>query len=113
MKKTEMEAEVTGQESTQVETEVIGTGVKVKGEVTVSAPKRFYGTVHLNPMRLSSEAGTIGQEVVQHLQAILGADVKITIDIEADIPDGVPDQVVRIVSENARTLKFESFGFEE
>jgi len=113
IKKTEMEAEVTGQESTKVETEVIGTGVKVKGEVTVSAPKRFYGTVHLNPMRLSSEAGTIGQEVVQHLQAILGADVKITLDIEADIPDGVPDQVVRVVSENARTLKFEAFGFED
>ena len=107
-----MEAEVTGQEGVQVETEVIGTGVKVKGEVTASAPKRFYGTVHLNPMRLSSEAGIIGQEVVQRLQAILGADVKITLDIEADIPDGVPDHVVRIVSENARTLKFENFGFE-
>jgi len=113
MKKTEMEAEVTGQENTEVETKEIGTGVKVKGEVTGSAPKRFYGTIRLNPMRLSSEAGTIGQEVVQHLQAILGADVRITLDIEADVTDGVPDQVVRIVSENARTLKFESFGFEE
>ena len=64
-------------------------------------------------MRLSSKAGTIGQEVVQHLQALLGADVQITLDIEADVPDGVPDQVVRTVSENACTLKFESFGFEE
>ena len=44
---------------------------------------------------------------------VLGVDVKITLDIEADIPDGVPDQVVRVVSENARTLKFEAFGFED
>ena len=43
---------------------------------------------------------------------VFGVDVKITLDIEADIPDGVPDHVVRIVSENARTLKFENFGFE-
>ena len=64
-------------------------------------------------MRLSSEAGTIGQEVIQHLQALLGADVRITLDIEADVPEGVPDRIVRIVAENARTLKFESFGFEE
>lgn len=113
IKKAEMEAEVAGQEGTQIETGEIGKGVKVKGEVTVSAPKRFYGTIRLNPMRLSSEAGTIGQEVVQHLQALLGADVQITLDIEADVPEGVPDQVVRIISENARTLKFESFGFEE
>lgn len=113
IKKAEMEAEVAGQEGTQIETGEIGKGVKVKGEVTVSAPKRFYGTIRLNPMRLSSEAGTIGQEVVQHLQALLGADVQITLDIEADVPDGVPDQVVRIVSENAKTLKFDNFGFEE
>jgi len=112
IKKAEMEAEVASQKGTQIEIGEIEKGVKVKGEVTVSVPKRFYGTIRLNPMRLSSDAGTIGQEVVQHLQALLGADVQIILDIQADIPDGVPDQVVRIVSENARTLKFESFGFE-
>jgi len=113
VKKAEMEAEVAGRKGTQTETGEIEKGIKTTGEVTVSAPKRFYGTIRLNPMRLSSEAGTIGQEIVQHLQALLGADVQIILDIQADIPDGVPDQVVRIVSENARTLKFESFGFEE
>jgi hypothetical protein len=29
------------------------------------------------------------------------------------IPDGAPDDVVRTVSENARTLKFEQHGFEQ
>ena len=32
--------------------------------------------------------------------------------IEAAIPDGVPDNVVRTVTENSRTLKFTSHGFE-
>jgi hypothetical protein len=31
----------------------------------------------------------------------------------AEMPDGVPDNVVRTVSENCRTLKFISQGFEE
>jgi hypothetical protein len=113
MKKAETEVEVAGQKVTQIETGEIGKGVKKKGEVTVIAPKRFYGTIRLNPMRMASEAGAIGQEVVQHLQALLGADVQITLDIEVDVPDGIPDHVVRIVSENAKTLKFENFGFEE
>jgi hypothetical protein len=32
--------------------------------------------------------------------------------IEAKIPDGAPDNVVRTVTENSRTLKFSSQGFE-
>ena len=33
-------------------------------------------------------------------------------DIEAIVPSGVPDNVVRTVTENCRTLKFTSQGFE-
>lgn len=50
---------------------------------------------------------------IQHLSGLMGADVKVTLEIEADLPDGAPDNVVRTVTENARTLKFDSFGFEE
>ncbi len=35
-----------------------------------------------------------------------------TLEIDATIPDGAPDHVVRTVTENSRTLKFESHGFE-
>ncbi len=38
---------------------------------------------------------------------------KVTLEIEATIPDGAPEQVVRTVTENSRTLKFEVSGFEE
>jgi hypothetical protein len=43
---------------------------------------------------------------------LVGAQVSVTIEIEADVPAGVPDHVVRTVTENARTLKFKSQGFE-
>jgi type III restriction enzyme len=33
--------------------------------------------------------------------------------LDADLPEGAPDNVVRTVTENARTLKFKSQGFEE
>lgn len=74
---------------------------------------RFHGTVPLDALRMSRDAGQIAQEVVQHLAGLPNAQVTVTIEIQASLPDGAPDDVVRIVTENARTLKFEQFGFEE
>ena len=55
----------------------------------------------------------MGDEIVQHLKALLGSDVEITLEIHATVPEGIPDNVVRTISENAATLKFDQFGFEE
>jgi hypothetical protein len=41
-----------------------------------------------------------------------GGKVTVTLEIEASLPDGVSDQIVRTVTENSRTLKFTSHGFE-
>jgi hypothetical protein len=76
-------------------------------------PKRFYGSVHLDPVRMGRDAGQIAEAVVQHLASDLGADVEIRLEIEAKIPEGASDEVVRTVTENARTLKFDQHGFEE
>ena len=37
----------------------------------------------------------------------------LTLEIEARVPSGAPDNIVRTVTENARTLKFRSQGFEK
>jgi len=76
-------------------------------------PRRFYATVQLNSTRIGRDAGTIAEEVIQHLTSLVGANVEITVEIQASIPDGVPDYTVRTVTENCKTLKFSTFGFEE
>ena len=43
----------------------------------------------------------------------MGAKVSVRLEIEAEIPDGAPEHVVRIVTENSLALKFDSHGFEE
>lgn len=75
--------------------------------------RRFYGTVSLDETRLGRDAGQIAEAVIQHLTSLVGANVTVTLEIHADLPDDVPDHVIRTVSENARTLKFKDFGFEE
>ena len=76
-------------------------------------PKRFHGSVALDVARVSRDAGTIAENIISHLSGLVGANVKVTLDIEAEVPSGVPDNVVRIVTENGRTLKFTTHGFEE
>jgi hypothetical protein len=76
-------------------------------------PKRFYGSVKLNPQRVGRDAGKIAEEIVQHLALQPGAHVEVTLEIQAQMPEGAPDNVVRIVTENARTLKFTAQGFEK
>ena len=60
-----------------------------------------------------TEAGRVADEVLSHLAGLVGADVTVTLEIEASIPSGAPEHVVRTVTENSRTLKFDDAGFEQ
>jgi hypothetical protein len=77
-----------------------------------SQPRRFHGTVTLDPARAGRDASRITDEVITHLVGLLGSSVRVTLEIDAEIPAGVPDNVVRTVTENSRTLKFTNHGFE-
>lgn len=75
--------------------------------------RRFHGTVLVDPTRLGRDAGKVAEEVVQHMAGLVGAKVEVTIEISAEIPSGAPENMVRTVTENCRTLKFKSYGFEK
>jgi predicted AAA+ superfamily ATPase len=74
--------------------------------------RRFHGTVSLDPARVGRDAGRIAEEVIAHLAGQVGAEVTVTLEIEAELPSGASEQTVRTVTENSRTLKFTSHGFE-
>jgi hypothetical protein len=77
------------------------------------ALRRFHGTVKLDPTRVGRDAGRIADEVIVHLAGLVNSDVTVELHIAAHIPLGVPDNVIRTVTENSRTLKFTNQGFEE
>jgi len=86
-------------------------GIGVEPEKTVL--RRFHGSVELDPMRLGRDAGRIADEVISHLEGLMGSEVSITLEILVEVPEGIPENVVRIISENCNTLKFKTHGFEE
>src|SRR5690606_26123721 len=90
-------------------------GAPAAGPPTVQPPalmRRFYGTVRLDPARVGRDAGRIAEEVIAHLAGQPGVEVTVTLEIDARLPGGANEQIVRTVTENCRTLKFESHGFE-
>lgn len=78
-----------------------------------SFPRRFHGSVTLDSARVGRDASKIADEVISHLVGLVNSKVKVTLEIEAEIPGGVSDNVVRTVTENSKTLKFTSQGFEK
>lgn len=77
-----------------------------------TAPTRYYGSIVLDAARVGRDASRVADEVIAHLSGLVGAKVTVTLEIEAEVPSGAPDHVVRTVTENGRTLKFISQGFE-
>ena len=68
--------------------------------------------MQLDSARVGCDASRIADEVLSHLSGLVGAKVRVTLEVEAEIPDGAPENVVRTVTENSRTLRFTSHGFE-
>jgi hypothetical protein len=102
-----------GEEEPQVDgsptNKTASTGV---AEPAKARPRRYYGTVTLDATRVGRDASRIADEVIAHLVGLVGARVTVTLEIEAEMPDGAPDHVVRTVTENGRTLRFSNQGFE-
>jgi hypothetical protein len=65
------------------------------------------------PDRAGRDANRISDEVIAHLAGLMGGTVNVTLEIEAEIPDGAPGHVVRGFTENSRELNFTSQGFEQ
>ena len=56
---------------------------------------------------------TIAQEIIQHFSGKVGAEVNITVDIQAEYAKGFDDSTRRTVKENSNTLNFNIAEFED
>ena len=75
--------------------------------------KRFFASIELDPVRAKLQFAQIVDEVVQQFTLKPGVTVSVSVEIEANSPDGFDEQIQRAVMENCRTLKFENAEFDE
>ncbi|MCQ0971011.1 DUF499 domain-containing protein [Paracoccus sp. TK19116] len=69
-------------------------------------PTRFSGAVMISPERPARDIHQIVEAIVEQLTTLPGSQVKIRLEIEADVPDGLDRAKVRTLIENANTLGF-------
>ena len=71
----------------------------------------YYGRAILDPTRVGHDAGLVSGEVIYPLTQLTGSLVTVVLDIVAEVPDGIPGNLVRAITENGRKLKFADLGF--
>jgi predicted AAA+ superfamily ATPase len=75
--------------------------------------RRFYMSADLDATRINRDVQNYVEEIIQHLTASSGANVHVSLEVEAKSTEGFNQQTVRTVTENCRTLKVRDAGFEE
>jgi hypothetical protein len=78
-------------------------------------PRRFFGSITLNPDNPGLQVAKIAEEILFELTRPRGAELRLTLEIEGSASDGYPDDVVDVVRSNLRDLKIDmgEVGFEE
>jgi uncharacterized protein len=69
-------------------------------------PTRFTGAVMISPERPAREIHQIVEAIVEQLTTLPGSEVKLRLEIAAEIPSGLDRAKVRTLIENANTLGF-------
>lgn len=75
-----------------------------------SLPTRYVASVKLDPTRAGLDTGKFIEEVMSHLQALPGAQIEMTLEVQVNAPGGIDESTARIVLENSAALKVEKPG---
>jgi uncharacterized protein len=75
-------------------------------------PRAFHGSVEVNATTAKLRLVELAEEIISNLAADPQAELRITVEISAEFPAGVSDQIRRAVSENAKSLGFKSLMWE-
>lgn len=75
-------------------------------EVEQKKATTFHSSVEINPTTAKIRMVQLADEIISLLASDPRASVKVTLEINADFPSGVSDQIKRAVSENSKSLGF-------
>ena len=91
-----------------------GTPGQLPGMEGIGSPKpqSFHGNVTVNAATAKMRLVQIAEEIIAVLVADPNAEVKVSVEIQANFPNGAKDQTKRAVSENAKTLGFKNAEWE-
>ena len=95
-----------------------GTGTTGSGDTTGTGgttgakAKSFHGSVQISPSTAKMRLVQVAEEIISVLAGDPNASLDVTVEINAEFPSGVSDQIKRAVSENAMSLGFKTKDWE-
>ena len=74
------------------------------GPAAPAAPvcRQIHATRQIDPLRVARETQKIDEEVLQHLKT--RGKLRITLEIHAELPEGLPEPTARVIRENCNAL---------
>ncbi|MCV2366268.1 hypothetical protein LNV23_22765 [Paucibacter sp. DJ1R-11] len=90
-----------------------GTGTGSGGGAASAKKTMFFGSVELDPVRAKLQFSDVAEEVLMLFTQKPGVKVRISVEIEAESPNGFDDGVQRAARENCDQLKFKNRAFED
>lgn len=91
-----------------------GSGIQSEtgGSTEPASSKHFFMSAPVDPVRVNKVISTYVDEIIRHLMQVDGATVELRLDVDVQVPGGIPSTTIRTVSENCKTLKITDFGFD-
>lgn len=81
-------------------------------EVAAGHPKSFHGSNQIELIAGKINLDQVSEKIIALLASEPNASLSVTLEIDADFPNGASGQVKRAVSENAKALGFQSSEWE-
>lgn len=86
-----------------------GTGT---GTAAASKPKTFHGSIQIKASAAKMNLVQVAEEIISVLASDPNAMLNVTVEINAEFPNGVSDQIKRAVTENSTSLGFKTKDWE-
>ena len=74
--------------------------------------RHFYMSAKLDNTRINRDVKNLMDEVISHIVNEQGSNVSITLEVDASTDEGFSRETMQIVTENAKTLKVQQYGFD-
>ena len=89
--------------------------IKETSESVQPANKHFFLSVPIDTIRVNKDINKYMDEIIQHLMNQPGAKTSIKLEVQIELPEGTPQNVVRTVNENCRVLHVDDkdYGFDD
>lgn len=77
--------------------------------------KHFFLSVPIDPVRVNKDVSKYMDEIVSHLMNQPGVKTSLKLEVQIELPDGTPQNVVRTVTENCHVLHVDDndYGFDD